>query len=1214
MYLKRLDLQGFKSFATRTTFEFGQGITAIVGPNGSGKSNIADALRWVLGEQSGRLLRAKKLDDIIFAGSATRARSDRVEVTLTLDNSDGWLPVDVPEVAAARRGFRSGESNYIINKKKVRLREIQSLLTKASATQSSYAIIGQGLVESVLNLRPEERRLLIEEAADIQRYRLKIEEAQDRLKATHENVERVRLLMKEIAPRLAQLERQAKRAGEHALLSKELRQALQAFYEHQWHRAQESLAVARANHDQAQAEFVQAKVALETCQRELSEIAKQLEQHRQAAAASAAERERLDQRIRDLERRMAVAGERRAILEARSAELAGELRVFEEERERTSGMLAAEEETRGQTEAELQDAKEALAARQADLTALEQEFRDALTHGADAEAKGKRLEAAAAEMKARVRKLADGQRDLERDASRLDTRRRSLVSQMAGELRVLRSVRSQEAELLEQLSETMGRRETLEKDLGQIMQTLGKLEADQNERRGKLQGLEARLDVLEEAQKQAQATSPDAAVIIEGALSTVYEVIRVPRGLEDAIAAALIGQIEAFIFDRQAQAISAIQSLVAEGGPRTAVLPLDTIKSVYPLNIMKEKGVVGVAARLVKYPARYEKLVNNLLGRTVVVQDVTAAARVMRRGLGTVVTLDGILFHPSGYISGGQPPTSRPFILGYERDMEVIPKEMDRIRRSLNVAEREVESLRERRRKAESELAALTKDAESALDKRRKLQDSLSQRQQRLAQLRGEMRGLIGSQGSLRDQQRSLAAEAERLEGERALLLEQARESAETAKYVGQANSVIKQRRKTLTAAAEEAANALGGVDARYRSLGAQREAARAALARLEAQVSAKAVQLRGLEMELTTLTSSVEADDTNLSEARERMESFVQTVHPGEEGSHHLEARQRDLHSQVMSSQNRLFESERQALEAEAEVRRWRTEVDTLRVRIEEDGLTLSPDGNIVMVEAEEVAVPFWLAAGQEGTEEGEGPPWEGRPISGGAHIDQEGLRGRIDRLRGQIRNLGPVNVEAREDYESLSERHSFLAGQLEDLATAEKSLHRAIEELTTLMRKRFETTFEKVARGFEQYFKAFFGGGHAELSLTDPKDPSNSGVEVEAQPPGKRTKTLAQLSGGEKALTSVSLLFALLQANPSPFCVLDEVDAMLDEANVGRFASALHDLAQRTQFIVITHNRRTIEVADSIYGVSMAPDGASRVLSMRLADLPAGHTVAAN
>ncbi|HEV8574640.1 MAG TPA: chromosome segregation SMC family protein, partial [Dehalococcoidia bacterium] len=667
MYLKRLDVQGFKSFAVRTTFEFGQGITAIVGPNGSGKSNIADALRWVLGEQSGRLLRAKKLDDIIFAGSSTRARSDRVEVTLTLDNSDGWLPVDVPEVAAARRGSRSGESDYIINKKKVRLREIQSLLTKASASQNSYAIIGQGLVESVLNLRPEERRLLIEEAADIQRYRLKIEEAQDRLKATHENVERVRLLMKEIAPRLAQLERQAKRAGEHARLSTELHQALQVYYETQWHRSQESLAVARANHDQARAEFMQAKVALETCQRELTDIARQLEEHRQAAASTAAERERLDQSIRELERRLAVGKERRAILEARSHELEDETRVLEEERKRASGVIAAEDETRKTLEAEVESAREALGARQGDLTTLEQEFRDALTHGADAEARGKRLQAAAAEMKTRVRRLAEAQRELEREASRLDTRRRSLVTQMAEQLRVLRSLRTQEAQLIGEVSQTGGRRETLEVEARQLRETLGKLEADQNERRAKLEGLEARLNVLEEAQKQARASDPDAAVTVEGALSTVYEIIRVPRGLEEAIAAALTGQLEAFVFDRQAQAISAIQSLVEQGGPRTAVLPLDTIKAIYPLNITREKGVLGVASKLIKYPARYEKLVNNLLGRTVVVQDAGVAARIMRRGLGTVVTLDGILFHPSGYISGGQPQTSKPFILGYER-------------------------------------------------------------------------------------------------------------------------------------------------------------------------------------------------------------------------------------------------------------------------------------------------------------------------------------------------------------------------------------------------------------------------------------------------------------------------------------------------------------------------------------------------------------------
>ena len=375
-------------------------------------------------------------------------------MTLTLDNSDGWLPVDVPEVAAARRGNRSGDSAYIINKKTVRLREIQSLLTKASASQSSYAIIGQGLVESVLNLRPEDRRLLIEEAADIQRYRLKIEEAQDRLKATHENVERVKLLMKEIAPRMAQLERQAKRAGEHARVSIELRQALLAYYEHQWHRSQESLAVARANHDQANAEFVQARIALETCQRELADINKQIEEHRQRVAATASQREQLTERIRDLERRLAVAKERSGILEARSLELAEEVRVVEEERKRAAGVISAEEETRKKLETSLEEARAEVTSRQAALTELEQEFRDALTHGADAEAKGKRLQAAAQETKARVRKLAEAQKDLDKEASRLDSRRKSLVNQMAEVLRVLRSLRAQEAGLVAEVSNT----------------------------------------------------------------------------------------------------------------------------------------------------------------------------------------------------------------------------------------------------------------------------------------------------------------------------------------------------------------------------------------------------------------------------------------------------------------------------------------------------------------------------------------------------------------------------------------------------------------------------------------------------------------------------------------------------------------------------------------------------------------------------------------
>ena len=1210
MYLKRLDLYGFKSFAGRTSFEFGQGVTAIVGPNGSGKSNIADALRWVLGEQSGKLLRAKRLDDIIFAGSAKRTAAERVEVTLVLDNSDGWLPVPAEEVAICRRGQRNGDSDYFVNGKKTRLRELQAILMKANATQNSYAIIGQGLVESVLNLRAEERRQLIEEAADIQRYRLKIQEAEDRLAQTRENVERVRLLMKEIAPRMNRLERQARLAGEHSRIQRELMSALRAYYEHQWHRGQEALTVARAGYDQAQAEFTQAKVAVETCQRELADVSAQLEEHRQAAAAAAAERDRLDQRVRELDRRVAVSIERRAILQERQRELKGELAALEGERRRAAGILAGEETRRHNLQAKVVEAQQEYERRQAALLKLEEEFRAAVGHAGDAEAKGRRLQAAAAEIKARLRKMADAQRDLERESARLDVRRRSLVNQMAEHLRVLRGLREQEEQLAAEVSRTGARRQALEGEVVQVREALAKIEADQNARRGKLEGLQARLTVLSEAQKQAQGPQQEVVISLEGALCRVYEIIRVPRGLEEAIAAALADQLEAFVFEHQGAAIDALQALVNERGPRTTVLPLDGIKQTYPLNVIREKGVIGAAVRLIKYNQRYEKLVNLLLGRTIVVQDAGVARRLTRRGLGTIVTLDGIVFHPTGQITGGQPQASRPFVLGYERDMESIPKEIERVERSLLAAEREAQALRESLRGLETALSSLNREAEESLDRRLRLQDTMGQRQQKLAQLRGEMRGIIGSQASLREQQLVLAREAERLEQERESMLAESRDSAEAAKHLDRANELFRDRRQALQEAMHEAADALARVDGEYRSLAVQRETAEAALSRLEAQSSAKDVQLRGLDMEVGTLEASIEADEKEMAQARARLEEFLRAMQPGVEGVHHLEARERDLHTQVLSAQGRLFEAERRLLESEADVRRWETEIETLRKRIAEDGLLLTPDGSVVEEgQATEPRIPYWLAA--EGQEEGPGGL---RPISGGAPIDAEAMEREIERLRGQLRSIGPVNVEAQADYESLRDRYEFLSGQVRDLEAAEESLRRAIAELTGLMRRRFEATFVQVAAGFEQYFHTFFGGGHAKLKLSNPKDPSASGVEIEARPPGKRTHSLTQLSGGEKALTAVSLLFALLQANPSPFCVLDEVDAMLDEANVGRFANALRELSTRTQFIVITHNRRTIEIADNIYGVSMAPDGASRVLSMRLADIPAAEDASAN
>ncbi len=617
---------------------------------------------------------------------------------------------------------------------------------------------------------------------------------------------------------------------------------------------------------------------------------------------------------------------------------------------------------------------------------------------------------------------------------------------------------------------------------------------------------------------------------------------------------------------------------------------------------MREKGIIGVASQLVRCQPPYQKLIDALLGRTIVVQDMEVAVRVIRRGLGAVVTLDGVVFHPVGAITAGFPRAARPYILGHERDLESLPKEMDRVRRSLAVTEKEVCSLRDRLGQDEAALSALGGEFDRGLARRMRVQNAIADRQRRLGQLRGELRGLVSSQDNLRDQGESLARECDRLAQERDRSLTEAQELEESARYLRKAAKLVEERRAQLQEAVAEATALPASLEGQLQSLDVQREGAKATLARLDAQLSAKAVQLRGLDMERSTLDGSARSDDEELGRVREELRPLVETSAPDQGETVQLELRERELHQQLLAAQGRMFQSERRLLEAEAEVRRWETEVDALRQRIQDEGLTITREGDIISPEIAVPRVPHWLAA--EGSEEGPGGL---RPISGGADVDPETLGREIERLRVQMHRLGPVNVEAEEDYAELRQRHDFLTSQLEDLSGAERALHRAIDELHGVMRKRFQSTFETVASGFENYFEAFFGGGHARLALSDPKDLQHTGVEVEAQPPGKRLQSLAQLSGGEKALTAVALLFALLQANPSPFCVLDEVDAMLDEANVGRFISALRELAKKTQFIVITHARGTIEVSDSIYGVSMGPDTISRVLSLRLSDVTA-------
>ena len=1211
MYLKRLEIQGFKSFATRTAFELGPGITTIVGPNGVGKSNVADALRWVLGETSGRLLRARKLEDVIFSGSSRRAAANKTEVTITLDNSDGWLPLDFAEVAITRRGRRSGDSDYFINRKRVRLKDITDLLMRASVSQSSYAIIGQGLVETILNLRPEERRFLLEEAADVQRYRLKIEEAQNRLAATRDNMERVQFLVDEIAPRLSQLERQARRASRHEQLSQELTDALGAWYSHLWQEDREALTTARQALDRCQQDQARAEAEIKTWEEQLAAAREELAGKRSAIADRAVQHQRLSEQVNRVQQRIAVAHQQHSGVIGRRQQLKLELEALEKEMLNLARTSVESSRRRAALDEELEAGRRALGQAQQEMESLEQEASGMQRQAATGEEKAARTRAGVSDVEAQLRNVADTRSRLEEEGSQQEERRQALISQMAEAARNLSRYRAEEKRQNEGMVAALQEQDALKSRLEKSQTSLVALQESCRLRDLEIERLEARLGVLTDAQQACDAQTRASAPVLEtadsqlhGLLGVVSSLIRVPKGLERAIEAALAENLQAMLVERQKDALAVVQDLARQEAGRVVIFPLDSLKEVYPLNIMKEQGVVGVASQLVKCDGRYRKVIDTLLGRTIVVEDLDIALRVLRRGMGSVVTRDGILLHPLGSISTGR-PTSEGNIFARQQELSSIPKAIERLVRSRQAAEEEMERLRSRIAEDESALREAAQTLDTLQEQRMQAQDAIAEDRPLLAQLRGELRWLITSQRRSTKQAASLAQQDQRLREEREQLLTEAAESQEVTQYLRSAASLFGERRQTLLRRVTECSTKVASLDGELRSLNTLQETRQATLTKLDGEMSAKQAELRGIEMESTSLTGNVEADWQEVENLTRELKIYSEEVEPAQRAITALESQEREHQAKETSARSRLLAAERQRLEAEAEVHRRLDDLDSLRQRIEADGLTLTDGSEVAPAPMPAPESPALLPSG-DGDGNGDGQTSRLPPVAGGAIIDPQPMQERIQRLRAQLRSVGPVNPEAEAEYNELKERHTFFTSQLADLAAGERSLFQAIDELDEIICERFKATFQDVAQRFSRYFTTFFGGGKAKLVLTAPEDYRTSGVDIVAQPPGKRLQSLSMLSGGEKALTAVSLLFALLQTNPSPFCVLDEVDAMLDEANVGRFVAALQELAQHSQFIIITHNRRTIETADSIYGVSMGDDNISRLLSLRLSDVP--------
>jgi len=1274
MRFKHLTLQGYKSFATKTEFLFPTGVTAIVGPNGSGKSNVADAIRWVLGEQRIRTLRGKSTADMIFAGGRRRARAGMAQVSITLDNTDNWLPIEFSEVTITRRAYRSGDNEYLINGSRVRLRDVSTLLAEGGLSQGTHIVIGQGLVDAALSLRPQERRALFEEAAGISVYRARREETLKRLEDTRRNLERVYDIVGEITPRLRRLEREVARVDEHGRLAAHLKRLQRTWYGYHWGRQQTTL-------DHALEKASALESSLGDYQKEASALSERLIQQRQRESELRTKlrnwhRESADlhDRANEAQRELAVTEERTRLLKARREELLAELEPLTNQQETQGERIAQARAQVAQLERELAQQRQRLEGLEREWAIVKEQAQEVARQRAQAEqalrahrARLERLNQELVEARAEAARLASEQAVAEERARQLEVRHEEILTELSplGDRQKAQAGRAAEARVqVEQsehgLSERSQRVMTLERKWAAARQQAqeidpqrAQVEQELHAHRAQLEQLSreliearaeaARLAGEQEALDRMHATGAAYGAGVQtllqadlaGVLGPLAALIQPPPEWERAIEAALGADLQAVVVERTA-IVEQVRQLLESAGGRLTLLPLDSLRPAPPLPSGAQR-----AADVVTCDARVRPAVEAMLG-AVALCDSLAAARALLPTLppgSRCATAAGIVLRADGALSVGQ--IALGGALANERAQRELPAQLEETQRrgqeierqqqaetdriaaleaqleeldqqAAAIREKKVQAEREAMEKARTETAVAEEalrnqqavlQRESALLEQVQAQiDGLHQQADELKAERIAIAGLVhelraeapahvwteeesparpGFQAQLEATQRRCQEieEQQQTEGGRIATLEAELEEL-TRQAAAASEKVAQVERETLGEARTEVAVA----EETLRSQQATRQRETALLERLQAQIAARRQRVEELEAEnevIITRTQELRVEssqmETQLCRVRER-------IQPAEEELARLNKEQTALEEQEQRARDRMRDAESRHGRAQLEVGRRQDELELLSQRIEEDL------GLVELELAESVTAQTLLPL---------------RPVVSELPIVEElpdGLEEEIQRLKARLRRLGGINPNAPVDYAEIQERHQFLTEQSADLETASEKLRQVIAELDELMEAAFKETFDAVAVRFSETFTALFNGGAAQLELTEPDDLMNTGVDIVARPPGKRAQRLALLSGGERSLTAVALLFAILHVSPAPFCVLDEVDAMLDEANVGRFRALLEELAQQTQFIIITHNRGTIEAADTVYGISMGADGVSQMVSLKL------------
>jgi chromosome segregation protein len=1218
MRLKHLELQGFKTFASKTEFVFPTGVTAIVGPNGSGKSNVADALRWALGEQVFSALRAKRTEDLIFAGGEGRPRAGMAEVYLTLDNSDGFFPVEFNEVVVGRRAYRDGENEYLLNGSKVRLRDVSELLAKTGLARRTYTVIGQGMVDQALALNSDERRALFEEAAGISLYRHKREDALKKLDETRRNLERVRDIVAEIGPRVRQLERQAQRARDYARLTTELHDMERTWYGYHWGKGQVALSEAK--------EAVEAQTAvlttrraetgsyndrIETIRRQQFELRTQVSEWHRASSGLHTQAEALQRQL--------------AVLEERARSLQQQIDQTQIDQSSIEAELTAQADRVTAAEAELngivsryETQAAAIAAAQAELAQRQTQRKSIQQARAEAQTANQKAELALEDRRNRRAQIAQRHTAREQDVAthnaEIDAQRQKqseIETQRTALDTTLSTLREQRTSLQQQSA-------ALDTELDAARQLATQREAEFDEARTIENRWRERYAVLSDVRASLSGFDAGTRTVlnahvpgVRGALATL---IRVDPEWERAIEAALGSDIQSIVIE-SSSSTEKVRDLLGDSNGRVSLLPLDTPAPQPPVVDApidlpaSPAGCLPFGAWLHRKEANGNPLqpiapqlpadlkfasacltcdddlrpaIEALLKQVVVVETVREA-EALRSQLPDgyrIATRSGEVLHSSGLITLGRAAGSGEF-LAREREWRELPARIDEAERSTQqvtmqhtAARNSIDDLTQRLTAVTDQMRATEKAIGGKTEDRRAFDRLLEDAQRAIDWRQGLIVEVQAEMATLSDQDAQLQAEEDQLQADiaqRTTILQQS--EAQLSELP------LETLTAQLTALQAEAAVS----DQLRRSQTNVVQSYRAGLTQMRSQLQSRLDRVGHITQEQGSIGTQLDELRQREATLHDEIAAFTAKIDPAEARLHELEIAQNRLESEERSARNRLSEMESFYNQAMLDMARREEELNHLRARIEEEL-------GLVRLEMADLTGPQPLPLTPIVSEL---PTVESLP---------EGMEQELQRMKAQMRRLGPINPEAQVEYEESKQRFEFLTQQSGDLEQAIEQLHQVIGELDQLMETSFRDTFHKIAEEFKGMFQKLFGGGSAKLVLTDPENMSVTGVEVIARPPGKKQQGLALLSGGERSLTAAALMFAILKVKPPPFCILDETDAALDEANVGRFRDTIKELGQGTQFVIITHNRGTIEAADTIYGISMGTDSASRAISLEL------------